>query len=279
MLNVPITGTYAEIVSTLQDTITQMTALKEHNQAIINGNALSSSTNQSALVEAITEANNEIKQASEVSNHAGDGVIGNFDDVVRASYDSKQVGVITSADGPKSGVVVNTDAIDRVNAVTSTTEYQPVQLTSIEELNRKKQEALRQIAESQSNKSEANVTFGEYKDNSLQNINTINTWLQEKQNDADSTQTMLDKKLTADDGIDKYKQTLATRLQKLKTSVTNTQTTADKTAMLAAIDKAIANINNSSVTQTPTSNINMLEKVDFEDIGVDPALIDAKLQN
>ena len=29
VLNVPITGTYAEIVSTLQDTITQMTALKE----------------------------------------------------------------------------------------------------------------------------------------------------------------------------------------------------------------------------------------------------------
>ena len=277
VLNVPIIGTYAEIVSTLQDTITQMTSLKAHNQAIIDGNALSSSTNRAALVEAITEANNEIKQASEVSNHAGDGVIGNFDDVVRASYDSKQVGVITSADGPKSGVVVDTKAIDSGNTVTSTTEYAPVRVSTIEELNAKKQEALRQIAESQSNKTEANVTFGEYKDNSIQNIGTINTWLQEKQNDADSTQAMLDAKLTADDGIDEYKQTLATRLQELKTSVTNTQTTADKTAMLAAIDAAIENINNSSVTQTPTSNINMLEKVDFEDIGVDPALIDAKI--
>ena len=277
VLNVPITGTYAEIVSTLQDTITQMTALKEDNQAIIDGNALSSSTNQAALVEAITEANNEIKQASEVSNHAGDGVIGNFDDVVRASYDSEQVGVITSADGPKSGVVVNTDAIDSINAVTSTTEYQPVRVRTTEELNRKKQEALRQIADSQSNKTEANVTFGEYKDNSIQNIGTINTWLQEKQNDADSTQAMLDEKLTADDGIDEYKQTLATRLQELKTSVTNTQTTADKTAMLAAIDEAIANVNNSSVTQTPTSNIDMLESVDFEDIGVDPAIIESKI--
>ena len=93
VINVPITGTYAEIVSTLQETITHMNNLKEHNQAIIDGNALSSSTNQVALREAITEANNEIKQASEVSNHASDGVIGNFDDVVRASYDSKQVGV------------------------------------------------------------------------------------------------------------------------------------------------------------------------------------------
>lgn len=277
VLNVPIIGTYAEIVSTLQDTITQMTSLKAHNQAIIDGNALSSSTNQAALVDAITEANNEIKQASEVSNHAGDGVIGNFDDVVRASNDSKQVGVITSADGPKSGVVVDTKAIDSGNTVTSTTEYAPVRVSTIKELNTKKQEALRQIGESQSNKSEANVTFGEYKDNSIQNIGTINTWLQEKQNDADSTQAMLDAKLTADDGIDEYKQTLATRLQELKTSVTNTQTTADKTAMLAAIDAAIANINNSSVTQTPTSNINMLENVDFEDIGVDPALIDAKI--
>lgn len=276
-LNVPITGTYAEIVNELQDTITQMNNLKEYNQAIIDGNALSSSTNQAALVDAITEANNEIKQASKVSNHAGDGVIGNFDDVVRASYDSKQVGVITSADGPKSGVVVDTKAIDSGNTVTSTTEYAPVRVRTIEELNTKKQEALRQIGESQSNKSEANVTFGEYKDNSIQNIGTTNTWLQEKQNDADSTQAMLDAKLTADDGIDEYKQTLATRLQELKTSVTNTQTTADKTAMLAAIDAAIANINNSSVTQTPTSNINMLENVDFEDIGVDPALIDAKI--
>lgn len=277
VLNVPITGTYAEIVSTLQYTITQMNRLKEHNQVIIDGNALSSSTNQAALVEAITEANNEIKQASEVSNHAGDGVIGNFDDVVRASNDSAQLGVITSSDGPKSGVVVDTDAIDSVNTVTSTTEYEPVRVSTLEELNSKKQEALRQIAEAQRDKSEANVTFGDYKDNSLQNINTINTWLQEKQNDADSTQAMLDEKLTADDGIDEYKQTLATRLQELKTSVTNTQTTADKTAMLAAIDEAIANIRNSSVTQTPTSNINMLESVDFEDIGVDPAVIESKI--
>lgn len=277
VLNVPITGTYAEIVSTLQDTITQMNRLKEHNQVIIDGNALSSSSNQAALLEAIIEANNEIKQASEVSNYAGDGVIGNFDDVVRASNDSAQLGVITSADGPKSGVVVDTDAIDSVNTVTSTTEYEPVRVSTLEELNSKKQEALRQIAEAQRDKSEANVTFGEYKDNSIQNIGTINTWLQEKQNDADSTQAMLDEKLTADDGIDEYKQTLSTRLQELKTSVTNTQTTADKTAMLAAIDEAIANISNSSVIQTPTSNIDMLESVDFEDIGVDPAVIESKI--
>lgn len=277
VLNVPITGTYAEIVSTLQDTITQMNRLKEHNQVIIDGNALSSSSNQAALLEAIIEANNEIKQASEVSNYAGDGVIGNFDDVVRASNDSAQLGVITSADGPKSGVVVDTDAIDSVNTVTSTTEYEPVRVSTLEELNSKKQEALRQIAEAQRDKSEANVTFGEYKDNSIQNIGTINTWLQEKQNDADSTQAMLDEKLTADDGIDEYKQTLSTRLQELKTSVINTQTTADKTAMLAAIDEAIANISNSSVIQTPTSNIDMLESVDFEDIGVDPAVIESKI--
>ena len=275
--NVPITGSYAEIVSSLQDTITQMNRLNEHNQAIIDSNALSSSTNQAALKDAVTEANNEIRQASEVSNHSGDGVIGNFDDVVRASNDSAQLGVITSADGPKSGVIVNTEVVDRVNTVATTTDYEVVRVSTIEELNAKKQEALRQIAESQSNKSEANVNFGEYKDNSIQNINSINTCLQEKQNDADSTQAMLDEKLTADDGIDEYKQTLSTRLQELKTSVTNTQTTADKTAMLAAIDAAIANINNSSVTQTPTSNIDMLESVDFEDIGVDPAVIESKI--
>lgn len=276
-VNVPITGSYAEIVSSLQDTITQMNRLKEYNQAIIDSNALSSSTNQAALKDAVTEANNEIRQASEVSNHSGDGVIGNFDDVVRASNDSAQLGVITSADGPKSGVIVNTEVVDRVNTVATTTDYEVVRVSTIKELNAKKQEALRQIAESQSNKSEANVNFGEYKDNSIQNINSINTWLQEKQNDADSTQAMLDEKLTADDGIDEYKQTLSTRLQELKTSVTNTQTTADKTAMLAAIDAAIANINNSSVTQTPTSNIDMLESVDFEDIGVDPAVIESKI--
>lgn len=227
------------------------------------------------LMTLIRDTNRDLATAALIDNHSEDGIVGNLDDIHRASYDSRQPGVIRAKSGPQPGVVVDITKTNRPNVVTTDHEDWSKNVKNGSDVATARDAVLKKIADTHQQNTNEVVRAGVYRDNALTNIASINKWLQKEQDRANNIQDEIDKNMTAVRDMDVIKQQALTALQEAEQTIRSSgkaQDVIDK--MLALVNQARARLNNGSgVTQKQVDTIDATKNIDFGDIGRDPNII------
>lgn len=251
---------------------------------------------QQILAELVKDANAQIVNAKKaLVSHGKDGILGNLDDIKRASDDSKKE-IITSnkkeigTDGKptgktltskKPGVVVNNEQTQRVNTVTETENNLGESDTKDpQDLSQKRDQILAKIKDAATSNTNEILRAKTYRDNSLANIDAINKWLQKEQDRADNIQSEIEKNSTSLNMMNEYKTSQIAELEKAKTLIQDSKRTDQlKKKMIAQIDEEIKKIQNSDVKMKITDKITAAENLDFGDIGRDKKVIESVMNN
>lgn len=251
---------------------------------------------QQILADLVKDANAQIVNAKKaLVSHGKDGILGNLDDIKRASDDSKKE-IITSnkkeigADGKptgktltskKPGVVVNNEQTQRVNTVTETeTNLGEIDVRYTKDLARERDQILAKIKDAATSNTNEVLRAKTYRDNSLANIDAINKWLQKEQDRADNIQSEIEKNSTSLNMMKEYKTSQIAELEKAKKLIQDSKKTEQlKKKMIAQIDEEIKKIQNSDVKMKITDKITAAENLDFGDIGRDKKTIESVMDD
>ena len=262
---------------------------------VINTPTLSPQANQ-ILAELVKDANTQIVNAKKaLVSHGKDGILGNLDDIKRASDDSKKE-IITSnkkeigADGKptgktltskKPGVVVNNEQTQRVNTVTETeNNLGEIIVRNSQDLTRERDQILAKIKDAATSNTNEVLRAKTYRDNSVANIDTINKWLQKEQDRADNIQSEIEKNSTSLNMMKEYKTSQIAELEKAKKLIQDSKKSDQlKKKMIAEIDAEIKKIQNSDVKMKITDKITAAENLDFGDIGRDKKVIEGVMND
>lgn len=251
---------------------------------------------QQILADLVKDANAQIVNAKKaLVSHGKDGILGNLDDIKRASDDSKKE-IITSnkkeigADGKptgktltskKPGVVVNNEQTQRVNTVTETeTNLGEIDVRYTKDLARERDQILAKIKDAATSNTNEVLRAKTYRDNSLANIDAINKWLQKEQDRADNIQSEIEKNSTSLNMMKEYKTSQIAELEKAKKLIQDSKKSDQlKKKMIAQIDEEIKKIQNSDVKMKITDKITAAENLDFGDIGRDKKVIEGVMND
>lgn len=264
-------------------------------RAEINTQTLSPQAYQ-ILAELIKDANAQIVNAKKaLVSHGKDGILGNLDDIKRASDDSKK-DIITSnkkeigTDGKptgktltnkKPGVVVNNEQTQRVNTVTETeNNLGEINVQDPQDLAQERDQILAKIKDAATSNTNEVLRAKTYRDNSLANIDAINKWLQKEQDRADNIQSEIEKNSTSLNMMKEYKTSQIAELEKAKKLIQDSKKSDQlKKKMIAQIDEEIKKIQNSDVKMKITDKITAAENLDFGDIGRDKKVIEGVMND
>lgn len=264
-------------------------------RAEINTQTLSPQAYQ-ILAELIKDANAQIVNAKKaLVSHGKDGILGNLDDIKRASDDSKK-DIITSnkkeigTDGKptgktltnkKPGVVVNNEQTQRVNTVTETeNNLGEINVQDPQDLAQERDQILAKIKDAATSNTNEVLRAKTYRDNSLANIDAINKWLQKEQDRADNIQSEIEKNSTSLNMMKEYKTSQIAELEKAKKLIQDSKKSDQlKKKMIAQIDEEIKKIQNSDVKMKITDKITAAENLDFGDIGRDKKTIEGVMND
>lgn len=273
----------------------KLSTLNELNDAYgklhreVNAPSLSPQAQQ-ILADLVKDANAQIVNAKKaLVSHGKDGILGNLDDIKRASDDSKKE-IITSnkkeigADGKptgktltskKPGVVVNNEQTQRVNTVTETeNNLGDIVVTDQQDLATQRDQILAKIKDAATSNTNEVLRAKTYRDNSLANIDAINKWLQKEQDRADNIQSEIEKNSTSLNMMKEYKTSQVAELEKVKKLIQDSKKSDQlKKKMIAEINAEIKKIQNSDVKMKITDKITAAENLDFGDIGRDKKTI------
>lgn len=279
----------------------KLSTLNELNDAYgklhreVNAPSLSPQAQQ-ILADLVKDANAQIVNAKKaLVSHGKDGILGNLDDIKRASDDSKKE-IITSnkkeigADGKptgktltskKPGVVVNNEQTQRVNTVTETeNNLGDIVVTDQQDLATQRDQILAKIKDAATSNTNEVLRAKTYRDNSLANIDAINKWLQKEQDRADNIQSEIEKNSTSLNMMKEYKTSQVSELEKAKKLIQDSKKSDQlKKKMIAEIDEEIKKIQNSDVKMKITDKITAAENLDFGDIGRDKKTIESVMND
>lgn len=248
------------------------------------------------LADLVKDANAQIVNAKKaLVSHGKDGILGNLDDIKRASDDSKKE-IITSnkkeigTDGKptgktltskKPGVVVNNEQTQRVNTVTETeNNLGEIDVRYTKDLARERDQILAKIKDAATSNTNEVLRAKTYRDNSLANIDAINKWLQKEQDRADNIQSEIEKNSTSLNMMKEYKTSQIAELEKAKKLIQDSKKSDQlKKKMIAQIDEEIKKIQNSDVKMKITDRITAAENLDFGDIGRDKKVIEGVMND
>lgn len=251
---------------------------------------------QQILADLVKDANAQIVNAKKaLVSHGKDGILGNLDDIKRASDDSKKE-IITSnkkeigTDGKptgktltskKPGVVVNNEQTQRVNTVTETeNNLGEIDVRYTKDLARERDQILAKIKDAATSNTNEVLRAKTYRDNSLENIDAINKWLQKEQDRADNIQSEIEKNSTSLNMMKEYKTSQIAELEKAKKLIQDSKKSDQlKKKMIAQIDEEIKKIQNSDVKMKITDKITAAENLDFGDIGRDKKVIEGVMND
>ena len=260
---------YGTIVSELKNAIEDLKSTEKSNasslQAIARSTAASAVAKQ--VKEQVIQNNKTITNASANVDYYVDGVTGNMDKVHRKAEDSK---ALNNQEG-KIGVVVDTSKTEQTNAIniSSNSNVSFTEVKSVEAADRELAKILGEIAQANKSNQEQVLNSDTYKDNALQNIDSINEWLAKESKRSEQIKDVINQNMGASTKMNEYKTAYLAKLNELKTYVSTQSKGSDqsKQKIIAQIDDAIAKMNQSEVKQNVTDTIQGSSDVDFGDIG------------
>lgn len=276
-------------------TLDELDAAYDKLRREINAPSLSPQA-EKILADLVKDANAQIVNAKKaLVSHGKDGILGNLDDIKRASDDSKKE-IITSnkkeigADGKptgkiltakKPGVIVNNEQTQRVNTVIETeNKLGEINVQSPQDLAEQRDQILAKIKDAATSNTNEVLRAKTYRDNSLANIDAINKWLQKEQDRADNIQSEIEKNSTSLNMMKEYKTSQIAELEKAKKLIQDSKKSDQlKKKMIAQIDEEIKKIQNSDVKMKITDKITAAENLDFGDIGRDKKVIEGVMND
>lgn len=260
---------YDTVVADLQRAVNELKSTIASNekslQSIARSNAASVVAKQ--VTEQVKRNNKTITNASSNVDYYADGITGNLDQVHRKADDSNK---LNTQEG-KVGVVVDTSKTKQTNTVniSSNSNVTTTPVTTVAEADRELSKILGEIANANRANQNQVLNSDTYKDNALQNIDSINEWLAKESKRSEQIQEAINQNMGAATKMSAYKTSYLAKLNELKTYVTTQAkgSAQSKQKIIAQIDEAIAKINQSDVRQNLTDTIEGSSNVDFGDIG------------
>lgn len=271
VINVDLTN-LKDVSNKLNNIIEQRKDIIESNDNVIREHAVSNSsaTFSKNYNDAIANANKELANLTSLDDHYVDGVLKN----VKALNEKAET---VSKD---SGLKVNTSKTKLDNVITKTTKNIDESVETLVDIESKKLEVLKQVNEIRKLNEAEVVKSKTYTDNSVKNMELINTWLKGASNQTNKVKEDVEKNSKASTLIKEYKETQKAELLKLKDKVSKSDKPEKvKTKMLEDIDKAIATIDESGVKVNVVGKIDAIGNLDFGDIGRETSEIQKLMDN